>query len=182
MSINNSKLISFLLEDDYITYERPYVIHITDLPLRVTSEEVSKHFGVPIALILLHPCFRAEQTYIDNGRSSSEAWIKNFSDEKSAQTLAKDKTETLLGTNRIHCQAMLETIDDEQELCERFQEGQCQYTMDTCYYKHFSCSQLDTCDDTTCWYGHSMKRKTKSSRRTYRRKKRTYSLISLNHL
>lgn len=166
-----SEFGSFLLEKDYIAYECPYVIHVTDLPLRVTSEEVSKHFGVPSAVILLYPCFRAEQAYITHGRSSSEGWIKYFSDEKSAQRLAEEKTGTLLGPNRIHCEAMLEPIDDPHELCERFQEGQCPYTMDTCYYKHFSCSQRDTCEDTACWYGHSMKRKTKSISRTHSRKK-----------
>lgn len=80
---------------------------------------------------------------------------------------------------------MLETIIDEQELCERFQEGQCQHTMDTCYYKHFSCLQPDTCDDTACWYGHSMKRETKSISRPYRRKNKhvlIVSLISFDHL
>jgi hypothetical protein len=58
----------------------------------VTSEEISTHFEVPIAVILLYPCFRLEQSHLVGGRSSSEAWIKNFSDKKTAQILAEKKT------------------------------------------------------------------------------------------
>jgi hypothetical protein len=49
------------------------MIHVTNLPLRVTSEEVSSIFQVPIAVILLYPCFQLEQTRVIGGRSSGEA-------------------------------------------------------------------------------------------------------------
>ena len=164
------------IEDDYTTNECPYVVHVTNLPVGVTSKEVSKHFNVPVGVILLYPCYQQEKTYVKDGRSSSEAWIKNFSDLKSAQTLAKAKTETFVRTNRIQCEAMLETINDEEELCKRFQQGQCPYTNDSCYFKHYSCSERDTCEDIQCWYGHSMKRKTKSIERPFRRKKSIFCL------
>jgi hypothetical protein len=137
----------------------------------VTSEEISTHFKVPIAVILLYPCFRIEQSYLADGRSSSEAWIKNFTDEKTAQALAKKKTGTFLRANKIECEAMLEPIGrQQQELCERFQKGQCPYTIDTCHFKHFSCSETDTCDDQNCWFGHTHKRTTVSiSRPEYRK-------------
>lgn len=163
-------MLHSISEEDYTTYERPYVIHVTNLPICVTSEEVSKHFNVPSGLILLDPCFRVEQAHVVGGRSSSEAWIKNFSDEESAVALARVKTETFIRTNRIQCEAMLEPIDDD-ELCERFQEGRCPYLKNTCNYKHFSCSQSDTCEDSNCLYGHTMKRKTKSIKRPTRRKR-----------
>ncbi len=146
------------------------MIHVTNLPLRVTSEEISTHFKVPIAVILLYPCFRLEQERIVDGRSSSEAWIKNFTDEKTAKALAEEKTGTFVRANKIQCEAMLETIDNEQELCERFQRGQCPYTMNTCHYKHFSCSEPDTCDDINCWFGHTNQRTTISINRPIYRK------------
>ena len=153
-----------------ITYERLYMIHVTNLPMRITSEEVSLIFRVPIARILLYPCYRLEQSRVVGGRSSSEAWIKMFSDEKTARMLAADKNGTLVRKNRIQCEAMLETINDE-ELCEPFQSGRCTYTANTCHYKHFSCSLPDTCDDQYCWLGHSDKRETISIRRPQFRKK-----------
>ena len=139
----------------------------------MTSEEISMHFKVPISVILLHPCFRIEQSNIVNGRSSSEAWITNFSDRKSAQTLAEKKTGTFIRTNRIECKAMLEPINkQEQELCQNFQKGQCHYTMDTCHFKHYSCSEPDTCNDEYCWFGHTYKRTTVSiDRPEYRKNK-----------
>jgi hypothetical protein len=136
----------------------------------VTSEEIATHFKVPIAVVLLNSCFRLEQ-YLRNGRTSSEAWIKNFSDEKAAHALAKSKTGTFLHTNTIECRAMLEPIDkQEPELCENFQKGQCPYTMDTCHFKHYSCSETDTCDDKNCWLGHTNKRTTVSIDRVEYRK------------
>jgi len=160
------------------THERSYMIHVTNLPLRITSKEVSSIFQVPIARILLYPCYRLEQSRIIGGRSSSEAWIKMFPDEKTARILAEKKNRTLVRKNRIQCEAMLETIHEE-ELCGQFQTGQCSYTVDTCYYKHFSCSLPDTCDDEYCWLGHSNKRKTISIKRPQFRKKRSLRFFSL---
>jgi hypothetical protein len=134
----------------------------------VTSEDLSKIFKVPIGVIIVHPCFRIEQSRVIGGRSSSEAWIKNFNDEVDARALAAEKTGMLLGTNKIQCEALLEPINEE-ELCESFQKGQCRY-MDTCYYKHFICSQSDTCEDEYCWYGHSDNRTTISNGRLEYRK------------
>ncbi|CAF4976038.1 unnamed protein product [Rotaria sp. Silwood1] len=148
--------------EDYIAHELSYVIHVTNLPFRVTSEEISKVFKVPIGVILLYPCFRLEQSRIVDGRSSSEARITNFTNEKLAQSLAQEKTGMLIGTNKIQCEVMLESINDE-ELCERFQKCQCPYSTDTCYYKHITCYEPDTCDDKSCWLGHSDKRTTISN-------------------
>ncbi len=138
----------------------------------MTSEEISTHFKVPISVILLHPCFRSEQSYIADGRSSSEAWIKSLPDEKTAQALAEEKNGTFVRTNKIECKAMLEQIDEEDpELCKHFQNGECPYTMDTCHFKHFSCSKPDTCDNEFCWFGHTQKRtKVSIDRPEYRKK------------
>ncbi|CAF3317114.1 unnamed protein product, partial [Rotaria sp. Silwood2] len=124
----------------------------------------------PIGVILLYPCFRLEQSRIVDGRSSSEAWITNFTNEKLAQSLAQEKTGMLIGRNKIQCEVMLESINDE-ELCERFQKCQCPYSTDKCYYKHITCSEPDTCDDKSCWLGHSDKRTTisNSNRPQYRK-------------
>lgn len=148
------------------THERSYMIHVTNLPLRVNSAEVSSIFQIPIARILLYPCYRLEQSRINGGRSSSEAWIKMFPDEKAARTLAQAKNGVFVRQNRIECEAMLETINEE-ELCENFQTGLCPYTTDTCHYKHFSCSLPDTCGDEHCRLGHSNKRKTVSIQRPH---------------
>jgi hypothetical protein len=59
-------LLYLILGEDFISYERPYVVHVTNLPLRVTSEEVAEVFQVPIAVILVHPCFRLEQSRDDH--------------------------------------------------------------------------------------------------------------------
>lgn len=153
--------IYYFLVEDYPIYERPYIIHITNLPLRVTSEEISMHFKVPVSVILLYPCFRIEHSCVVNGRSSSEAWIKDFSDEETARDLAEEKNGTFIRTNKIQCKAMLEKIDrQDPELCKNFQEGQCPYTMSTCHFKHFSCSEPDTCNNQQCWYGHTQQRTT----------------------
>lgn len=162
-------------------HERRYMIHVTNLPLRITSEEVSSAFQIPVARILLYPCYRLEQSRVVGGRSASEAWIKMFADEKSAQTLAAKKNGALIRRNRIQCQAMLESINDE-ELCEKFQIGQCPYTVQTCHYKHFSCSLPDTCEDKYCWLGHSDQRKTVSTQRPQFRKKRSPRFFSLLQL
>jgi len=169
--------VCLVLAEDYTTYERPYAIHVTDLPLRVTSEEISQIFEVPIATILLHPCFRLEQSHVANGRSSSEAWITNRKDEKTARALAEKKTGTFVRTNKIQCKAMLEPINEE-ELCENFQKGQCLYNMETCYYKHFSCSEPDTCDDEYCWFGHTNKRTTISVSRSKYRKNNLFFFVT----
>lgn len=139
----------------------------------MTSEEISNLFKVPIAVILLYPCFRLEQSHLADGRSSSEAWIKNFTDEKTARVLAQQKTGTFLRTNKIQCEAMVELIN-EDELCRLFEKGRCQYTIETCHYKHFSCSEPDTCEDENCWYGHSQQRITKSINRPEYRKNKIY--------
>ncbi len=147
----------------------------------MTSEEISTLFQVPIAVILLYPCFGREQSRLDDGRSSSEAWIKNFSEEKTAQMLAKKKTGAFMRTNKIECKAMLEPIDgQERELCERFEKGQCPFTMDTCHFKHYSCSHPDTCDDINCWFGHTDKRTTVSSSRIEYRKNLIYYCSFIN--
>ncbi len=159
------------------TYERSYMIHVTNLPLCITSEEVSLVFEVPIVRILLYPCFRLEQSRVLGGRSSSEAWIKKFPDEKTAQILAKKKNGVIVGKNRIECEAISETIYEE-ELCEQFQIGQCSYTNDTCFYKHFSCSLPDSCDDEYCWLGHDDKRQTVSVKRPEFRKKRFFNFFA----
>ena len=137
--------------------------------MRVTSEEVSAVFEVPIAVILLYPCYQSERSRLVGGRSSSEAWIKNVGDEKTARALAESKTGTIVRTHKIQCEAMLESIN-EGELCKHFQIGQCFYTANTCHYKHFSCSEPDTCDDEYCWLGHTSKRTTVSIDRLQRRK------------
>lgn len=158
--------------------ECPYMIHVTNLPLCITSEEVSSVFRVPIVRILLYPCYRLEQSRVIGGRSASEAWIKMFPDEKTARILAENKNGLLVRKNRIQCEAMPETIHDE-ELCEKFQIGQCSYTVDTCHYKHFSCSLPDTCDDVYCWLGHSNKRQTVSMKRPQFRKKKFLRFLFL---
>lgn len=150
--------------------EHSYMIHVTNLPLRITSEEVASTFHIPIARILLYPCYQLEQSSMVGGRSSSEAWIKMFTDEKTAHTLAESKKGVFVHKNRIQCEVIPETINEE-ELCEHFQIGQCPYTTDSCHYKHISCSLLDTCDDKYCWLGHSMKRTIVSIQRPQFRKK-----------
>lgn len=109
----------------------------------------------------MHPCFRLEQNFTVDGRSSSEAWIKNVGNEKAARALAEKQTDTFIRRNRIKCEAILEPIY-EQELCERFQKGICTYHAMQCYYKHFSCPYGDNCEDESCWLGHSERRTTAS--------------------
>lgn len=139
----------------------------------MTSEEVSQIFQVPTVAILLYPCFRIEQVHVSGGRSSSEAWITNLSDERTARVLAEKATGTLVRKNRIQCEAMLKPVYDE-ELCERFEKDQYPFTMDTCRYKHFSCFEPDTCENEECWFGHTIKRTTVSVNRLQNRKNKIY--------
>ncbi|CAM4826376.1 unnamed protein product [Rotaria magnacalcarata] len=145
--------------EDNAYCEHPYVIHVTNLPTCVTSEEVSSVFRVPIAKIILYPCYRLERNCVVNGRSSSEAWIKNVGDKQTTQNLAEKISGYFIRTNKIHCEAILEPIN-EQELCENFRKGICQYSWTQCHYKHYSCYEPDTCKDEYCCFGHNQKRTT----------------------
>lgn len=176
--ISNINIFSLILAEDYLTNTEFYVIHVTNLPVCVTSEEVSRAFQVPITVILLHSCFRLEQSHISGGRTSSEAWITNFNDEISAKLLAEQKTGTSIRNNRIQCEAMSEEVYGN-ELCEGFQNGTCQYSAESCYYKHISCDKSDSCDDQNCWRGHTDRRTTKSVARSQRRKHK--KLFFINH-
>jgi hypothetical protein len=139
----------------------------------VTTKELSTIFQVPIPAILLNPCFRLEQSHVANGRSSSEAWIKDFDNEKIARALAEKKTGIFVGKNKIQCEAILEPIN-EDELCKRLENGQCWF-MDKCYFKHVICPEIDTCTNQYCWFGHSNKRTTVSHSRPEYRKNKIYS-------
>lgn len=158
-----------ILEHDFAQYQRPYVVHITKLPVCITSEKLSAVLQVPIANILLYPCFRCERENDREGRTSSEAWIYDFDQIETARKFAENANGKSVGSCRIECQAELEAVD-VKELCEQFQVGRCPYIND-CRYKHYTCNEPDTCDDKDCWLGHSIKRATQSRQRPQYRKK-----------
>ncbi|UJR16586.1 hypothetical protein I4U23_003486 [Adineta vaga] len=167
--------------EDFIIYDIPYCIHVTNLPVRVTSAELSDIFKVSVPSILVYPCFQIEQSHLTAGRTSSEAWIKGFDDESTAHISAKRNSGRIVRTNTIQCEVMPEQIE-EQELCTNFQKGQCSHTSTTCHFKHISCDELDTCEDQNCWYGHTNKRTTISFPRTQQRLEDARYRLKLSNL
>ena len=167
-----------LLDADRIANDIPYCIHVTNLPVRVTSKELSDMFKVSIPFILVHPCFVIEQAHSTDARTTSEAWIKGFQDKVTAQQVADENNGKILRKNRIVCQVMQEDIN-EDELCTKFLKGQCPHTNDTCHFKHISCDNPHTCENPDCWYGHTKTRVTKPNFRVSQRKKRCVHLFSL---
>ena len=161
--------IRSILEQDFFQHVRPYVVHMTNLPVNITSERLSNVFGIPIADILLYPCFDFEQTNVVDGRESSEAWIYGFEGYQHASMFAKNHDRQQIDSSRIEYEATLEPIE-EMELCKKFQIGQCAF-MNDCIYKHFTCDEPENCEDEACLYGHSIQRKTQSKERTKFRKK-----------
>ncbi|CAF1078081.1 unnamed protein product [Adineta ricciae] len=153
-------LEKYITDADRIANNVPYCIHVRNLPVRVTSEELADMFEVRIPFILVHPCFLIEQAHSTDARTTSEAWIKGFRDKADAQHIAEKNSGKTLRRNRIVCQVMQEEID-EDELCTKFLKGQCPYTNDTCHFKHISCDEPDTCENPDCWYGHTDVRSTK---------------------
>ncbi|CAF1131778.1 unnamed protein product [Adineta ricciae] len=153
-------LEKYITDADCIANNIPYCIHVTNLPVRVTSEELANIFKVRIPFILVHPCFLIEQAHSTDARTTSEAWIKGVKDKADAQHIAEENNGKILRRNRIVCQVMQEEID-EDELCTNFLKGQCPYTNDTCHFRHISCDEPDTCENPDCWYGHTDVRPTR---------------------
>ena len=161
LSLRYSILLAcdYLLEQDCMNHLRPYVIYVPDLPIGVTSKELSRIFEVHVAQILVRPGFNLEKYHMVHGHSSSEAWIKEVGQEVDVRKLASRKSGEWLHGCQIRCEVILEPIE-EQELCKHFEKGLCRYN--PCHYKHYQCSEQDTCENVECRLGHSKRRKTVS--------------------
>jgi hypothetical protein len=143
---------------------RPYCIHVTNMPIDVTSEELSFIFQVHVADILLRPGYQLSPYLASDDRLESEAWIKHMSDQQTARDLAKKHSNVEIRGFKIYCDVIQEPLN-KSELCRDFERGDCQYSTEECYYKHIMCDEPDECENKECWYGHNKKRQITSDRR-----------------
>jgi hypothetical protein len=134
------------------------------MPWNVTSDELSKIFSVHVADILLQPGDPLSSHSASKDFSMSEAWIKNCSDQRSAQTFVKKYAKIKIREFEINCDVVKEPFI-VSELCRELENGICKFASDRCNYKHIMCDEPDECDNERCWYGHSKKRSIKSIRR-----------------
>jgi len=144
--------------------ERPYCIHVTNMPLDVTSDELSEIFSVHVADILLQPGNQSSSHLASRDESTSEAWIKNLPDQQSARDFAKKYSRLIIRGSKVYCDVVQEPFNIT-ELCTDFERGDCKYPADRCHYKHIMCSEPDECDNSKCWFGHHRRRLITSIRR-----------------
>jgi hypothetical protein len=143
---------------------RPSCIHVINIPVDITSEELSVIFSVHVADILLRPGYQLSSHLATKDLSMSEAWIKHLSNQQAVQDLAKKHSNIEIRGFKIQCHVVQEPLNI-LELCRHFEKGQCEFAGNSCNYKHIMCSEPDICDDKKCWYGHSKKREITSDRR-----------------
>ncbi len=144
--------------------ERAYCIHVTNMPLDVTSDELSEIFSVHVADILLQPGDPSSSHLPYNDRSTSQAWIKYLSDRRAIQDLAKKYSRKTIRGFEIYCDVVPEPWNTT-ELCLNFEKGDCTFPADRCHYKHILCNEPDSCDNRKCWFGHHRRRLITSIRR-----------------
>ncbi|CAF1455218.1 unnamed protein product [Rotaria sp. Silwood1] len=135
----------------------PYCIHVTNMPSDITSEELSLLFDVHVADIILQPEYSLNEYLVKDDQLNSQAWIKNIDKEQNIRYLAIKKSQTNLRGFQIHCNVINKPIY-QFELCRNFELGKCEFSSQTCNYKHIICNQPNTCDNNQCHYGHSKKR------------------------
>jgi len=143
--------------------QRPYCIHVTNMPFDITSEELSLIFQVHVAYILLRPGDLVNEYSAPNDRLKSEGWIKNMSNQQTARNLAMKYSGVEIRGFKICCDVIHEPLNTA-ELCRDFEKGKCRFSSKQCYYKHIMCNKPDICNNDECWYGHSKKRQTTSKR------------------
>ena len=97
------------------------------------------------------------------GRSNGEAWIKNISDCNTMKQLVSTYSGVILDRIAMQCKIVQEPVNIH-ELCVNFEKGICNYPSERCHYKHFICEQRDTCENVTCFLGHSTQRSCESKR------------------
>ena len=115
-----------------------YRVHITNLPNDINAEELSREFTWSIYDIVMAPS--------DNYRKA-ECWLKH-DNERAINNFITEWHEKSIHKSVIRC----EKEEDELELCNKFQFGQCTYGND-CHWEHIKCTADGTCAS-TCPYGH----------------------------
>ncbi|CAF2918022.1 unnamed protein product [Rotaria sp. Silwood2] len=138
------------------TVKTQFCIHVTNIPLDVTSEELSQIFNIHIADIVIKPGYLPNEHLTSNDQIDSEAWIKNIGSEKLTRDLAIKNSKIKLRGLPIKCDVIHEPIHTF-ELCRNFKNGLCKY-YHKCQFKHIMCNQPENCLDEQCHYGHSKKR------------------------
>ncbi|UJR11175.1 hypothetical protein I4U23_015356 [Adineta vaga] len=139
-------------------------IHVTNMPMDVTSEELSSIFLVCVGYILIQPGYELNDHLSSDSRVESEAWIKCAKIKSDLQELASEKSGANLRGYKIQCKVIDEPFN-KSELCNEYEKGQCSRKPDQCWYKHILCDEPDTCVNQECWYGHTSRRQTISKSR-----------------
>ena len=117
-----------------------YCIHITNLSVMATAQELST-------------MFQTHEEYVLFDTKKNEAWIKNIYQKDTAVMLADKYNGKLHYDGPMQCQAMLEFFQIAK-LCRHNRHGKCKFGHG-CSMKHVACKNPDKCSDTTCYYGHS---------------------------
>jgi hypothetical protein len=139
---------------------------------------LSKAFNAHVAQILFRPAFQIVMNHLKNGYASTEVWIKYDGQKKDVLKLAKTKSGIQIRGISIQCEAVLEPLEN-RTLCKNFNRGTCKYN--PCYYKHYQCTEPDTCNNAHCLLGHSTRRIAVSNRRLENSKCIDYCLSFLKY-
>ncbi|CAF1416937.1 unnamed protein product [Adineta ricciae] len=121
--------------------EKRYRVHITNLPNDINAEELSREFTWSIYDIVMAP----SDNYFNR---KAECWLKYADNERVINNFITKWHEKSIHQSVIHC----EKEEDELELCNKFQFGQCTQDND-CHWEHIKCTANGTCAS-TCPYGH----------------------------
>jgi len=82
--------------------------------------------------------------------SLTQCWLKNANNETEVDNFVQYWNGKAIGGSIIQC----EKEEDELELCNKFQFGQCSKSSDECHWKHVPCTAKGTCSS-ACPYGHA---------------------------
>ncbi|CAF3866485.1 unnamed protein product [Rotaria sordida] len=143
------------------TTKSVFCIHVTNIPLDVTSEELSQIFNIHVADIVIKPGYIRNECLASKDQINSEAWIINIGNEKKIRDLASKNSKIKLRGLQIKCDVINEPVYPF-ELCRNFKTGVCKYQI-KCQFKHIMCNQPETCPDEQCFYGHNRKRQVTSN-------------------
>jgi hypothetical protein len=103
---------------------------------------LSKEFRWNIYSIVMNPSVKEQS-------SSTECWLKNENDEGTVDDFVRRYNGRSIGGFVIQC----EKEEDQLELCNKFQFGQCSKSDAYCHWEHVECTANGTCSS-TCPYGH----------------------------
>ncbi|CAF0765289.1 unnamed protein product [Adineta steineri] len=134
--------------------EKRYRIRITNLPNNIDAETLSEALDWDICDIVMIPS-------VGDRTSSAQCWLKNPNNKGEVDHFIQRWNGKPFKGFTIECNKE----EDELELCNKFQFGQCQKTSTNCDWEHIICTANGACAS-TCPYGHSSGMKSQDTSRS----------------